>query len=471
MPIRSGIVRTRPTRDPCAALFLGGDVPLRPVVFGVLLGLVGVWATPASIPPKSAYVSYILKETTLAVHLWKTGEERVVEVLVDRQAFLALAKAFGEQFAREPTQGEILPTEEIGSLGSELYALLIGPIEEGLIGVEHLVIIPDPVLALIPFAALCVPQGGKPPSFEYLIERFSISYLPNLDVLTEEENPAPCDHVFIVWNTRPLQSAEPLVAALALLGQEVAILQGIENLKERLVQGDVCVSHLHGGKLRLAAEIPWQSAFVQSAGSLSVLDIQQAQHPITFFALVGVQEEGQGEAFLRTMEALLSAKVQSLLVPVFEEIAFDAATALMTAFYENLAQGLSKAQALRKAQISLLKIDKHPFSWAGFVLYGDWSEMPMVVVDVAKLEYSLYLRLLDWQRNPNGSPHNLDILITFSHPVTEEDLVALQSIYPSLHLLGSFGALVVVNIPVPLLRELVKLPQIRRISEVPETIP
>ncbi len=54
----------------------------------------------------------------------------------------------------------------------------------------------------------------------------------------------------------------------------------------------------------------------------------------------------------------------------------DRSTAdLMSQFYETLNQpGVSKAEALRQAQLSLLRSPQyqHPFYWAPFVLVGNW---------------------------------------------------------------------------------------------------
>jgi CHAT domain-containing protein len=53
----------------------------------------------------------------------------------------------------------------------------------------------------------------------------------------------------------------------------------------------------------------------------------------------------------------------------------DAATgSLMAEFYRELAQsGVSKAEALRRAQLTLLKGRyKNPYFWAPFVLVGNW---------------------------------------------------------------------------------------------------
>ncbi len=47
---------------------------------------------------------------------------------------------------------------------------------------------------------------------------------------------------------------------------------------------------------------------------------------------------------------------------------------LMGEFYSCLKKGVSKAEALRQAQLTLLSNPKysHPFYWASFVLIGSW---------------------------------------------------------------------------------------------------
>lgn len=52
----------------------------------------------------------------------------------------------------------------------------------------------------------------------------------------------------------------------------------------------------------------------------------------------------------------------------------ESTTVLMSEFYRNFRSGNSKAEALRQAQITLLKSDafSHPYFWAPFILIGSW---------------------------------------------------------------------------------------------------
>ncbi len=54
----------------------------------------------------------------------------------------------------------------------------------------------------------------------------------------------------------------------------------------------------------------------------------------------------------------------------------EATVTLMTNFYQELSQGnVTKAEALRRAQISVLNQEKfsHPFYWSAFILVGNWK--------------------------------------------------------------------------------------------------
>ncbi len=44
---------------------------------------------------------------------------------------------------------------------------------------------------------------------------------------------------------------------------------------------------------------------------------------------------------------------------------------LMRDFYSNYEQGLSKAEALRQAQIKQIRNLSHPLNWSAFILLGN----------------------------------------------------------------------------------------------------
>lgn len=84
--------------------------------------------------------------------------------------------------------------------------------------------------------------------------------------------------------------------------------------------------------------------------------------------------EGDDRAPLGLSGAALKARARSALGSLWP-VSDDAATLLMGQFYRNLAEpATSKAQALQKAQLTLMKNNNfnHPFYWAPFIMVGSW---------------------------------------------------------------------------------------------------
>jgi CHAT domain-containing protein len=50
---------------------------------------------------------------------------------------------------------------------------------------------------------------------------------------------------------------------------------------------------------------------------------------------------------------------------------------MMTSYYTGLKQGLGRGEALRRAQLNILKSKgrRHPFFWASFIQSGQWKNL------------------------------------------------------------------------------------------------
>ncbi|MCB0686460.1 MAG: CHAT domain-containing protein, partial [Saprospiraceae bacterium] len=96
----------------------------------------------------------------------------------------------------------------------------------------------------------------------------------------------------------------------------------------------------------------------------------------------------KGEGILSLGRAFAFAGCPSRLMSLWP--AQDASTAdIMIKFYEYLAEGMAKDEALRKAKLAYLKnaaeFNMHPFYWAGFVLQGD----PSAIINNSHIKYYL----------------------------------------------------------------------------------
>lgn len=51
---------------------------------------------------------------------------------------------------------------------------------------------------------------------------------------------------------------------------------------------------------------------------------------------------------------------------------------LMTQYYKNLTTNMGRSEALREAQLDMIKSGEkynHPYYWAAFILAGDWRPL------------------------------------------------------------------------------------------------
>lgn len=100
-----------------------------------------------------------------------------------------------------------------------------------------------------------------------------------------------------------------------------------------------------------------------------------AKQPVELLTLSACQTaEGDDRAPLGLSGIALKAKVRSALGSLWP-VSDEAASLLMTEFYKALSKpGTSKVQALRQAQITLLKQKnmENPFYWSPFILVGNW---------------------------------------------------------------------------------------------------
>ena len=83
----------------------------------------------------------------------------------------------------------------------------------------------------------------------------------------------------------------------------------------------------------------------------------------------------RGEGLIGLTRAFMYAGSPSVLVSLWS--VDESTAALMKIFYQNLKDGMSKAEALRQAKLKLIHTREngmsfaHPFLWAAFVLVGN----------------------------------------------------------------------------------------------------
>lgn len=140
----------------------------------------------------------------------------------------------------------------------------------------------------------------------------------------------------------------------------------------------------NGGSIPLASVLPGMQAALalspedtddQGSGFMTGADITQLNLAGTELVVFSACDTGNGEvvagegivSLRRSVEEAGARSSITSLWPVPSASTAD----LMVSFYESLSSGLSKAEALRQAKLSVMKTAPAPLHWAGFLLAGE----------------------------------------------------------------------------------------------------
>lgn len=268
-------------------------------------------------------------------------------------------------------------------VSQQLYDWLIRPAAEFLGDTQTLVFVLDGTLRNLPMAAL---HDGH----HYLIERYGVALSPGLQLL--EPQSLDVDRLDVL--TGGLSVSQQGFDALPAVDTEVSQIAATlpttqllnqtfttERLRQTLGKMPFTVVHLatHGQFSSKAEEtflVTWDGRInVQDLNAL-LQSQRDPQQPLELLVLSACQTAtGDRRAALGLAGIALRSGARSTLATLWQ--VNDASTAtLMGEFYQQITEhpGITKAAALRAAQLSLLKQPQYqqPFYWAPFVLVGNW---------------------------------------------------------------------------------------------------
>jgi CHAT domain-containing protein len=266
----------------------------------------------------------------------------------------------------------------------QVYDLLLRPVETQLAasGVRTLVFVPDGLLRSLPMAAL---HDGQ----QYLIEKYSVVLTPGLQLL----QPQPLERLHLRGLLAGLSQAREGFPALPNVAVEIDQIKAEipsrvlldQSFTDRSFQDQIDSKDLSIVHLATHGQFSSNSdgTFILTwDGRINVKQLDQllraregTLNPIELLVLSACQTAaGDRRAALGMAGVAVRSGARSTLASLWS--VNDRSTAsLMIEFYHELGQsGITKAEALRRAQVDLLHQDNYasPYYWAPFVLLGNW---------------------------------------------------------------------------------------------------
>ena len=361
----------------------------------------------------------VLDPGTLAL-TYSVGKEKTALFALTRDGFWMKTLPVGEERLRKEV-GDFLEKVRSQQAGSaNLYRELIGPVADLVAKSERLLILPDGPLHRLPFGALVTGDGEDG---RFLIEEKPLHTALSLTVYRTLRASAPPGPAKLVafgdprfpqgmekrsdlspglrsfdWSRLPYSRSE--VERIAGVYPSASLYLGEEATEERARSiRDARILHFatHG---YTDDRTPLDSALVltiseepgRENGLLQVWEIFESVRTDADLVVLSACEsalgrELSGEGLIGLTRAFQYAGARSVVASLWS-VADQVTAELMARFHRHLASGLDKDEALRAAQIELIRkpvrittpagqvveIDASaPFFWAAFQLFGDWK--------------------------------------------------------------------------------------------------
>jgi CHAT domain-containing protein/tetratricopeptide (TPR) repeat protein len=370
-------------------------------------------------PPDLKQLQAALDATTVLLYHAFAGDELLI-VAVSRQAVKGyrvkvdprtLEKDLAEfqrVVAKPPLERTASERRKLLALGQRLYATLIKPAEPSLKNATTVLLCPEGALNQLPWGALvvAVDKQGRP---TYWVERVAIGLTLSAGVYLQAKAVRPAARgvaIAAVSQYRRLEVAQaPKTAQLVrrsggALGDLPAVKQEVAQLRQLLGKQGVAVVQEGEATPERARQMAQGARVVHfacharadnvdplgsglllapagsDAGLLTAAEVVSKWRLRADVVMLSACETAVGqvrryEGMYGLARAFLFAGARSVGASLWR--VGDVSTAqLMGAFYREYVAGVGKAEALRRAQVELLRDKPHadPYYWSCFVLMG-----------------------------------------------------------------------------------------------------
>jgi CHAT domain-containing protein len=319
--------------------------------------------------------SYYITDKVL--YIWAINKDRVhlERIKITREEVAKLISSFiAAIIAKDKKQA--------GSLSEKVYSIFLKPVIPFVSG-DRIGFIPHGPLHYLPFAAMSY-KG------QYLVEGFSIFYLPNAGVLKyvlKKKQPAQSTNVLAFANPDlgnkqlDLPYAEAEVESIRKIIPQATIFlrEEVTKTKAKAMIGSYDIVHFAARGL-FVEDAPMNSGILltpaaQDDGTLTAAEIFKLQFRGRVVVISacktapGISSTGEGIVALN--RSFLYAGSPSVVTTIWNVDDNSTAT-FMDIFYRNLEKNESIADSLRVTQNEMIRLGYTPFDWAAFILTGKY---------------------------------------------------------------------------------------------------
>jgi CHAT domain-containing protein/tetratricopeptide (TPR) repeat protein len=362
----------------------------------------------AALDANTVLLYHAFANTELLIVAVSRQTVRGYRVKVDPRTLENDLAAFWKLVAKPPLERTASERRKLPALGQRLYATLIKPAEPSLKNATTVLLCPEGALNQLPWGALivAVDKQGRP---TYWVERVAIGLTLSAGVYLQAKAVRPAERgvaIAAVSQYRRLEVAQaPKTAQLVrrsgrALGDLPAVRQEVAQLRRELSKLGVVIAQESNATPARARQLAQNARVVHFAcharadnvdplgsglllapagsdeGLLTAAEVVSRWRLRADVVMLSACETAVGvsrryEGLYGSARAFLFAGARSVGASLWQ--VSDASTArLMGAFYRAYARGVGKAEALRQAQLALLRDKRYadPYYWSGFVLIG-----------------------------------------------------------------------------------------------------
>lgn len=325
---------------------------------------------------KTAILYPIILENSLELVVTLPGATENISIPIGKGDLTEIVRRFRKRLQK-------VNSNRYRFYAKKLYSLIIKPVSKYLFenSVETIIIVPDGVLRLIPFSAFY--DGEK-----FLVESFATVTLPSVTIpppskMSSEKDILLCGLSQGIDGDRGLPMVDEELRNIYNLFGGLKLSDSrftVERLDNILRKKDFTIIHMatHGYFGFSTGETYLETY----SGKLSMETLEELiklgrfrEKPVELLTLSACESAiGDERAALGLGGVALKAGVKSAVATLWVINDLSASTAI-TFFYNQLSMpGISRAEALRQAQINMIHSSqfKHPAYWAPFLLIGDW---------------------------------------------------------------------------------------------------